>query len=443
MAITPLLKREKIADAFKNILISGLMRQLPNIFGKSSPPSSDDIKLLLSVASRLALSDEPEDRHAAYEIATQAIELEIENRQSVIAASETILARLGNFPAANLTSIRYPTPVSGRRYHPSALALETVGRRVENTIEIKEKEVLLTDFQRRLLDSLTRWNSISISAPTSAGKSFLLALDIVRSQIKSPRATTIIVVPTRALIRQVMRDVIERFQACDVTGVPVLCVPESVSRTERDSGAVYVLTQERLISFLNGEIPMPKVTLVVVDEAQEIGDSGRGIILQSAVERLLQHSPRARILFSSPLKRNPGFLLSLFGRDEQGEFFVEHTSPVSQNIVAISPVKRQIRKARFSLVRHDGILDIGEVELPFEYRSTKPQQLANFAFHLTQPGDSTIVYVNGPEEAESVARALFNLHTESAMDSRLQELYLTRPEVTHSRKSGTSMSSSI
>ena len=155
------------------------------------------------------------------------------------------------------------------------------------------------------------------------------------------------------------------------------------------------------MSFLNGDIPIPQVSLVIIDEAQEISDSGRGVLLQSSVERILKQCPRAKVLFSSPLRRNPGFLLGLFGRTEQGEYFVEHNSPVSQNVMTLSQVKRQKRRVKISLIRDAGSIEVGEADLPFDFRGSKAHLLANFAFHLTQQADSTIIYSNDPTEAES------------------------------------------
>ncbi len=421
--MTALLERERVASAFRRLLIDGVRRQIPNLLGDAASPSSDDVRLLLSVASRLALSDEHQDRHAAYEMATLVLEAVRESPASTIAAVEMILARLGNFPARKLTEKRYPQVEGEPRFYPSALALEAIAREVENSFELRNQVIHLTDFQRRLLDSLDRWNSVSFSAPTSAGKSYLLSLDIVRSQLRSPTNTTIVVVPTRALIRQVMRDIIEQFRHFGVANVSVLCVPEVLGADDKPAGAVYVLTQERLMSFLNGDIPIPRVSLVIIDEAQEVSDSGRGVLLQSSVERILKQCPRAKVLFSSPLRRNPGFLLGLFGRTEQGEFFVEHNSPVSQNVITFTQVNRQKRKANIALIRDAGSIEVTEATLPFDFRGTKPFLLANFAFHLTQAGDSTIVYANDPTEAESIAKNLYDLHVDQEeLPPRLREL---------------------
>ena len=87
--------------------------------------------------------------------------------------------------------------------------------------------------------------------------------------IRSPSATTIFVVPTLALIRQVMRDIIEQFRLFGVKDVSVLCVPEVMNAEDKPQGVVYVLTQERLMSFLNGDIPIPQVSLVIIDKRKK------------------------------------------------------------------------------------------------------------------------------------------------------------------------------
>ena len=127
--MTPLLDRERVAAAFRRLLIDGVRRQIPNLLGDTASPSTDDVRLLVSVASRLALSDEHEDRHAAYEIVTQTIESVRQEPDSTIAAAEMILSRLGNFPARRLTKRRYPPTGAETRYYPSALALEAIAPR--------------------------------------------------------------------------------------------------------------------------------------------------------------------------------------------------------------------------------------------------------------------------------------------------------------------------
>lgn len=412
----PTEEREVFNAAFHDVLIRSVQIQIPAILGQPESVDEPLSQFLLSASSRLSLSSDSKERSVAYEAATRVLEL-VANPTPLVGVVELILARLGNFPARSFTEAKFGSSNDFAGHTPMRLALEEIARGVENTVEIREREITLTDFQRRLFDALERWNSVSVSAPTSAGKSFLLALDVVRHHVKKVRGAIVFVVPTRALIRQVMRDVIEQLRAFDTPDVPVLCVPEVPPGDSLESGIVYVLTQERLSNLISTHEDAIPISLLIVDEAQEIGDSGRGIVLQSAVERTISLHPKMRVLFASPLRSNPGFLLTLFGRTEQGEFFVERMSPVSQNIVLISQVRRKPEEATLQLLRDDERLELGSVNLPFRFRvepgQTRAELLAHFATTLTQSGDSTLVYVNEPSQAETAAEAIRELLPEN------------------------------
>lgn len=415
--------RGKFEERLRQLLINGVKREAPNILGAPETLPAEDSLVLLSIAAQLALSGNRGDIRLAYEVVALVLEL-LETPQALaLGAADVILARLGNFPARSLTRSRFTQTGESMITGGAALALESIARESENAVEIRQREVVLTDFQRRLFDALDRWNSVSISAPTSAGKSFLLSLDVIRHHVRRKKGAIVFVVPTRALIRQVMRDVIERLREFGTPEVTVLCVPEAASSELLENGLVYVLTQERLINLIATHGADLPISLLIIDEAQELGDAGRGIILQSAIERTLRLHPLVRVLFASPLRSNPGFLLTLFGRTEQGEFFVERSSPVSQNIVIVSPVPRKPQRADFHLLRDNERIAIGQVGLPFTFREPRRRLLANFAVHLTQPSDSTIIYVNEPSEAETVASEISELvEPMIEVDVRVREL---------------------
>jgi len=61
-----------------------------------------------------------------------------------------------------------------------------------------------------------------------------------------------------------------------------------------------VLTQERAQLLLSSMDITDVIDLVIVDEAQAIGDDSRGMILQDAVEKVRGTNPNARFLFLAP-----------------------------------------------------------------------------------------------------------------------------------------------
>lgn len=160
-----------------------------------------DARRLLGAASFLAYSTDTHERRMAYEIATRLTETLGSSEPSVVVCADVILSRIGNFPGRALLHKEQPFLASHRT--PARLLFERLGREFENTVDLSSgREALLTDFQVRLLDELAKQGCTSVSAPTSAGKSFVLGLDLVR-RLRISNECVVYLVPTRALIREV------------------------------------------------------------------------------------------------------------------------------------------------------------------------------------------------------------------------------------------------
>ena len=269
----------------------------------------------------------------------------------------------------------------------------------------------MTDFQYELLDILGKTASISVSAPTSAGKSFVMGLDLVRRLQKGGPACIIYLVPTRALIREVTFNMRNRLRQAGMKSVPVRSVPFPIDKDKAPQGVVYVLTQERLMSMLNSADGNPWITTLIVDEAQGIQDDARGIILQNAIETVVKRYPEAEIHFASPSVKNPGYLLSLFGLSKKGVEKTETLSPVSQNLILVSEILKEPTQAKFELLLEHMRLDLGEYELGFRFRDSPYTQRAKFARLITKDYEATILFANRPSDTEKLAKALIEGQT--------------------------------
>ena len=134
--------------------------------------------------------------------------------------------------------------------------------------------IRLNDFQKEVYEKACANEKISISAPTSAGKSFVLLRLIKDCFVNNPTAKIVYIVPTRALIQQVEIDikaVLKEYQSTiEVTSIPVK--PDRW----RTTACIFIFTQERLQWILNDN-PDISFDLMVIDEAQKIGDGARGV----------------------------------------------------------------------------------------------------------------------------------------------------------------------
>ena len=406
---------ERFSSVYKHFVLADLRQQLLRSEAESFPLA--DLAYLISIASRLALNGDIDSELAgsqcqlAYDIAVRATSFANGSSGIVTPLCEGILARIGNFPARNL--LRQTTAEITRLTDPF-VDLEAAVREEENRSQDTPEGITLTDFQVRLLKSLRDTASVSVSAPTSAGKSFTLELELLHRLAKVGPYTAIFLVPTRALIRQVSVDLADLLRNNEVE----CSVLSSLSVPENDDPAtprrfIFVLTQERFATFLAGAPADLKIDAIIVDEAQEIGKDRRGITLERVIRLATRRFPAAQLFFSSPLRSNPEYLLSLFNRpDLASAHFVEHQRPVTQNMILVKQVKGKgaTSLADLEVLSDVGPIALGRIELPFRFRE---RYLVNLAKYFTAPDDVSIIYCNRPSEADKVATELSELFEET------------------------------
>jgi superfamily II DNA/RNA helicase len=323
---------------------------------------------------------------------------------------------MGNFPAIKFLfrDIASGGPAA-RQVLPgqgigTPIWLEIASRQIENEVSVTEDRVLtLTDFQRRLWDALKSGKSVTVTAPTSAGKSFALQYYLASQLVGHPNFFGLFVVPTRSLIHQV--SVSLRAIGRELTGeeFPVLTIPQSPEEAGIDSG-LYVLTQERL-QILIEVAPTISFSMVVVDEAQTVAADSRGIILQTVIDQLRRSNPETQFLFSSPTVANPQVFDGLFGL-VQTEKIDEAESPVAQNLIFLDtdPTIPDLVhvEARILSQREP----IGPAQVPIELLAPA-QTLAALSWHFGRE-DQSLVYVGSQAASEEVASMISQLRQPAA-----------------------------
>lgn len=325
-------------------------------------------------------------------------------------AAVHILTGLGNFPG--LTKLR------GKRAEDQGLQsrIRTALLRELNSVDIAGKRVALTDFQLGVWDSLRNRGSTAISAPTSAGKSYVVMEHLCESAIAAEKFVALYIAPTRALLTEIQGKLEKRLAAIAnklrVTTVPVLD-PEDRPKQ------IYVLTQERAQLLLSTVNVSGLIDLVIIDEAQAIGDDSRGMILQDAVEKVHAANPGARFLFLAP--GASGF--ELVG-DSVGisELDVRETSlsPVVQNRISVSfPVANE-HLIELDLVTATGLERIGSYTFERGFALTEDAKLAAVAEEFGSSGRS-LVYATGAKNAEDLT-ALIALNRKPQDSPSLKEL---------------------
>ncbi|HCG8425513.1 TPA: DEAD/DEAH box helicase [Vibrio parahaemolyticus] len=182
----------------------------------------------------------------------------------------------------------------------------------KNQIAIGEKTYTLTGFQSDLWRAIEQNRLVGISAPTSAGKSFLIYLKII-DMLKQGARKFVYVVPTLSLISQVTADLSKLMREHGIRDIDVLN-----SFEEELEEFIYVVTQERAIALFS-ESGVSDLDMLVVDEIQNIekvANEGedRSKVLYDVLIDVRNDANVDKIILSGPRLKNIGGLgFRIFG----------------------------------------------------------------------------------------------------------------------------------
>lgn len=173
---------------------------------------------------------------------------------------------------------------------------------VKNEIKVGDSIFLLSDFQKEIWESIETNSLIGISAPTSAGKSFLIllkAIDLIKKKI----GVVVYVVPTLSLVSQVTSDFRKLLDEFHLSDYSIETTYNNLSATQN---TIYILTQEKAIAaFSQTEKPFENIRLLVIDEIQNVekvadSDDQRSKVLYDLMIELRNSSQIDHIIISGP-----------------------------------------------------------------------------------------------------------------------------------------------
>jgi len=357
-----------------------------------------DLGRLMQAAAILACSDDPEHRGAAYQVATTVHGLRGDTELPLSRALRVIFARLGNFPAMRTE----PAVVAAREDLSVGLITEEMVVAERLTIRLGSQTTVLTEFQHDLWNRLRSGKKVALAAPTSAGKSFVLQNYLVSRFEGVGAATVAYVVPTRALIAQVARDLGVMLSPLEAIGPAIITSPVEPDQALPER-AIYVMTQERLQITLAAH-PELEPEVVIVDEAHGIAEGSRGVLLQWTVDEMIARRPGAQLLFASPTVRN----LDVFGRlfdVPDVEALASSEPTVSQNFLVVEVSNVSTGEISVSSAEPDGRRAFVASKTLGRMLDTKTDRLVRISAALGRTGAS-IVYANGADEAERIALKL-------------------------------------
>lgn len=315
--------------------------------------------------------------------------------------------------------------------------LATTIYQMMSTISVGGEQYLLTAFQKGVWDMIQSTKVLGVSAPTSAGKSFVLALAALELILQEP-GTIVYIVPTLTLVNQVATDFRRLLRRHGVLGYSVLTtfLPDTPNQKN-----IFVLTQEKAIGALSREgDPFPHLRLLVADEIQNVErvaneeDLRSKILYELLIELRFRTSPD-HVVISGP---------RVEGLSALGKSLFEVDTPTEQTSTGpVASLTYSLRKRgkNVSFVQHPG-LPHEPAEIPVapgfqipgiggsQYRPDFHLFLANFVQALG-PTAINIVFAPNASQARKTAIALANNLPEVETDARLTSLIKYIGETVH------------
>lgn len=334
------------------------------------------------------------------------------------AFAAAILAKGANNPSINVAINRLLLPKDILNKLPLDLSLEVLAHQIAFTVNIGNKnEFIGNDFQNSLWHALNEYDWVSASAPTSAGKSFVLKKWIEHAINTLSQSTIFFIVPTRALISQVEHDLREML-AKNESKINITSLP--LAFNEPAPHNIYIYTQERFHLYLLSKAEVENVDLIIIDEAQQIGANRRGVLLQQVLELASKRFYFAKVLFASPSTKNPQTLLEFAPKGKRLKAVSGAKPTVSQNLIWVEQVPYKPTQWKLNLMNDGEALPIGEIIL--ENRPSVAQKMPFIAQKIGGNNGGNLIYVNRAADAEKVAEILCQFVQQESEDSELLAL---------------------
>lgn len=294
------------ADYLKKILELDLHNNACKMGLINDPPMRLDYELLLGTLGYLdKLSRIETEKRTVVTLSALIWEYREEHWVGLRDFLTPILTRIGYAPSSIMLDRDYDFEKKQFSRLRSFLAeTDVLLNQVKNEICVCGKTFLLTEFQMKVWKALGEHKVLGISAPTSAGKSFILLLKIAEL-LGNAEGSIVYIVPTLSLISQVCRDVKDFFYKLNIDDFLVTSSFEDCSASAKKR-KICVFTQERAISIFSSEIrPFENLKMLIVDEIQNLercgkDDDSRSRILYDTLISFKKENPPQQIVVAGP-----------------------------------------------------------------------------------------------------------------------------------------------
>ena len=383
-----------------------------------------DWRRLILAASVLAESENPVYQETALMVSQAAIAFG--TPEIVRDSGALVLTQLSNMQAVNLAEQRQLIiPDLEERVGVTQRLLAT-RRILDSSIALGSgTTITANEFQQALWRNLCEARWTSATAPTAAGKTFLV-LNWLLEQVETKAVKLgIFLAPTRALVSEIEKNLHAIQGGFETHGLRISSLPMA-EFGDGTMPTLLVFTQERLHLFLNAFETPPPIEVTIVDEAQKLSDGVRGVILQDAIERILRTNESGRFVFLSPHSENPDLLIEDAPPEAQFAVVPSGAPTVTQHLIMANQRPSKPREWMLSLVNGEEEHLFGEFRLN-NSPNTQLKRIALVALELGRHDQGTLIYANGAANTEKIAHIIYDglaedVAEQDALDEELQDL---------------------
>lgn len=324
-----------------------------------------------------------------------------------------VLIRLGYAPSAKMVDLNFDEEKGQFESLGSIISeLYLTKRLIEYEVTVGENHSLvLSDFQKRMWDCIDEYDRLGISAPTSAGKSYVLVNKLVDILYRTP-GEIVYIVPTKSLINQVTNDIRKTLRRYKLSNYDVLQT-YSQDYANRNQNAIYVLTQERgLAAFTQDKEPFKNLRLLIIDEIQNIErvsneSEERAHILYDLIKEFDNNTRPEKVIISGPRINNIQKLVTdLFGR--AGKSVSSESPPVVNITYTFSKENQKIYFNQYSTINSKPVsIPVERVENICGFGQTQyTPKFHNYLIYITNKlrESGSIIFSPTPSQAVKTAR---------------------------------------
>lgn len=358
----------------------------------------DVIQKLVTTLQYFYQADDELVKKEGAEILSMLLYVAADKIPELIMIAENVYTEAGDFPNIELLQDKFQYGF----YKTNVVdAVHKHFRKSLNTIE--QISHPLTDYQRNLWEHLVSAEDVITSAPTSTGKTFIILKYLIDVIAKKSAGFAAIVVPTRALISEVATKVYDLAKEVHCEEEIEICTfPKEGSFQDK---TIFIMTQERLFETLQSNLLT--FDYLFVDEAHNISDKSRGVLLHMTLEKLLEDSS-PQIIISMPSSKYLNAFDSVFKNTQFTTRKTNH-SPVAKIFIEVAFRRQNIVLTKMNS-RHTAIIEKGFIGTKF----------ANIIYRLGK-GESNIVYRNRTDYCENTANDISALIPDEKGNHRLDE----------------------